>query len=717
MKGRMKMTTMASSRRAFLAGATAAAGALVVPLRGAAALSPPPSANGAGVLAANAWLAVLADGTVSLALPKTEMGQGILTALTMLVAEELGVAPTAVQVTIPEANPARFAPIDTGTGGSTSIRELWKPLRQAGANARAALAGAAARRWKVSPAGLTLADGAVVDPASGKRLAFAELVADAVAAPLPTDAVPLPPSAWKVIGKDMRRLDSPAKVRGKAAFGLDVRLPGMKVATLAQSPVFGGKLAGHDAAAARKIAGVADVVALDDCLFVTADSLWSARQGLEAAAPRWNEGAAAAVSQPQVYAAIEAALAAPGAVAKKDGDLATARAGAAKTVEAVYHQPFLAHMTLEPANCTAHVTPAGVEVWGGTQVPTDARNAAARVAGVAPDKVRLHNFLMGGGFGRRLETDMVERAVQLAAKVPYPVKLVWTREEDVQHDVVRPAYVDRLSVSLDKAGKPVAWEHRIAGSAVMARVAAASFNGVDADAVDGALEPLYPAAARLVTFKQVESPMPTGWWRGVGGLRNSFVIESMADELARAAGQDPLAWRLTQIADPRARAVLQKAAAEAGWGKALPKGEGLGLAVLHIWDTCIAAVAHVKVGADRQIAVPQVTTAVDCGPAVNPLGVKAQIEGGVIFALSAALFGGVTLDKGRIGQSNFHDVRVLRMNEAPRVAVHVMPTDNAPGGMGEPPAAVIAPAVANAIFAATGKRIRSIPLQEGLEKA
>jgi isoquinoline 1-oxidoreductase beta subunit len=700
---------VATSRRAFLAGSAIAAGALVVPLHCALSAAP-------AQLSANGYLAVMPDGAVSLALPKTEMGQGIMTALTMLVAEELGVAPTAVKVSIPQADKARFAPVDTGTGGSTSIRELWKPLRQAAANARAALVNAAARTWKVAPAGLTLADGAVVNPANGQRLPFARLVPDA-SAHVPTDAVPLPPSAWKVIGKDTRRLDSADKVRGKAQFGIDVMLPGMKIATLAQSPVFGGKLAGHNAAAAKAVPGVADVIATDDCLFVTADSLWTAKKGLEAAAPTWNEGANAGVSQAQVEAALEAAVAQPGVTAKAEGNLASARAGAAKTVEAVYHQPFLSHATMEPGNCTAHVTPQGVEVWTGTQVPSEARAAAARVAGVGEDKVRLHNFLMGGGFGRRLETDMVERAVSLAGKVSYPVKLVWTREEDIQHDMVRPAYADRLSASLDKQGKVLAWEHRIAGSSIMARLMGDKFTGVDGDAVDGAVDPLYPAQARLVTFKQSESPMPTSWWRGVGGLRNTFVIESFADELALAAGQDPLAWRLAQITNPRARAVLQKAAAEAGWGKALPKGEGLGLAVLNIWDTCLAAVAHVKVGADKQIMVPQVTVAVDCGPAVNPLGVKAQVEGGVIFALSAALFGGVTLDKGRIAQSNYHDVRPLRMSEAPRVMAHVMPTDNAPGGMGEPPAAVIAPAVANAIFAATGKRVRQVPLQAGFEAA
>lgn len=704
-----------ASRRGFLAGSAALAsglaGALVVPLGAACAAGPAP-------LAITGFLAVLPDGAVSLALPKTEMGQGILTAITMIVAEELGVAPTAVHVAIPEADPARFAPIDTGTGGSTSIRELWKPLRQAGANARAALIGAAARTWKVAPAGLVLDDGAVVDPArGGRRLAYGALLAQAMAAPLPTDAVPLAPADWKIIGKDTPRLDSAAKVRGKAPFGIDVQVPGMKIATLAQPPVFGGRLARHDAAAAKAVAGVVDVIALPDCLFVTASNLWSAKQGLAAAAPVWDEGANATVGQAQVIAAIEQAVQAPGVTAKAQGDLAAARAGAARVVEATYHQPFLAHATMEPGNCTAHVTADGAQVWAGSQVPTDARAAAARVLGLAPEKVRFHNFLMGGGFGRRLETDMVERTVQLAAKVAYPVKLVWTREEDIQHDVVRPAYVDRIAAGLDKTGAPVSWEHRIAGSSIMARLMGDKFGGVDDDAVDGAIAPLYPASARLVTFRQVESCMPTGWWRGVGGLRNTFVIESFADELAHAAGQDPLAWRLAQITDPRARAVLQKAAAQAGWGKAMPQGEGLGLAVLHIWDTCLAAVAHVKVGADKQISVPQVTVAVDCGVPVNPLGVRAQVEGGVTFALSAALYGGVTLDKGRIAQSNFHDVRALRMNEAPRVAVHVMPTDNAPGGMGEPPAAIIGPAVANALFAATGKRVRSIPLQAGFEAA
>jgi isoquinoline 1-oxidoreductase beta subunit len=350
----------------------------------------------------------------------------------------------------------------------------------------------------------------------------------------------------------------------------------MKIATLAQSPVFGGRLARHDAAAAKAVAGVVDVIALPDCLFVTASNLWSAKQGLAAAAPVWDEGANATVGQAQVIAAIEQAVQAPGVTAKAQGDLAAARAGAARVVEATYHQPFLAHATMEPGNCTAHVTAQGAQVWAGSQVPTDARAAAARVLGLAPEKVRFHNFLMGGGFGRRLETDMVERTVQLAAKVAYPVKLVWTREEDIQHDVVRPAYVDRIAAGLDKTGAPVSWEHRIAGSSIMARLLGDKFGGVDDDAVDGAIAPLYPASARLVTFRQVESCMPTGWWRGVGGLRNTFVIESFADELAHAAGQDPLAWRLAQITDPRARAVLQKAAAQAGWGKAMPQGKDWG---------------------------------------------------------------------------------------------------------------------------------------------
>lgn len=702
---------MRANRRQFIAGSSLAAGALAVPVLTGHAATP-----AAKALAANTWLGVGADGRVTLALPKTEMGQGILTAVTMIAAEELAVAPADVVVTLPDGDAARFAPIMQDTGGSTSIRELWQPLREAGATARLALVQAAAVRWKVPVAECRAVNGAVVHAGSGKVLPYAALVAAAAAAPLPKDAPVLPASEYKVIGRQQRRLDGDAKVHGKAEFGIDVIVPGMKFASIVQSPVFGGTLAGVNEAAAKAVPGVRAVVKVADALYVVADNTWAARQGIAAAAPNWTvDPAKKATSHARIVGAVADGLNKPGFAAVDSGDLAKARAGAKRSFTAEYHQPFLAHATMEPANCVAQVKDGKAEIWTGTQVPGAARDAAAKALGFAPEKVTLHNRLMGGGFGRRLETDMVERAVQLAAQVPWPVKLTWSREEDIAHDWFRPAYADRFDVALDGAGKPVAWEHKIAGSSIMARLMGDKFAGVDDDVVDGLSAPLYEVPARKVTFQQVESLVPTSWWRGVGPLRTAFAVESLVDELAHELGRDAIEYRLALISDPRARHVLQTVQALSDWNSKQPAGTGLGVAVVHNWDTYMAAVAQVTVGADKQIVVKKVTVAVDCGQAVNPSGIRAQIDSGVLFGGSAALFGEVTFDGGAAAQSNYHDYRVLRMNEAPRIETTLITSTEKPGGMGEPPCAVIFPALANAVFAATGKRLRSLPLQKALE--
>jgi len=691
------MTTL--SRRTMLTGTAALGAALIVPLaRGAEAAAPS--------LAANAYLAITATG-VELALPKTEMGQGVYTSLAMLVAEELGVSAPQVAITIPDGNAARFAPIDQGTGGSTSIREVYKPLRQAAANARAALVAAAARQWGIAPARCDLVDGAVVEIGTSRRLPLAALIPAASAAPLPKDA-PLRSGALKVIGKPTKRLDSAAKVTGAAQFGLDVRLPGMKIATLAQCPIFGGTLAGYDEKAALAIPGVVQVLRGKDVLFVVADHYWAALQGYTAANPQWQAPAAPA-EQPAVLAHIAAALDLPGFEAKSTGDLPAARKAQASAFSATYTQPFLAHATMEPGNCTVHITPAGCEIWAGSQVPGQARDDAAKALGLPPEKVTFHNHLMGGGFGRRLETDMVVRAVELAKQLPYPVKLVWSREEDVQHDTYRPAYADRITAALDASGKPLGWEHKIAGSSIMARLLGPAYKGVDEDAIEGAHTTPYSIPALRLTFQQAESAVPTSWWRGVGGLRSCFVVESFIDELAHAAKADPLAYRLALITNPRTRAVVETVRAQSGWGVPLPKGQGRGIAVLELWGTIIAAVVEAKL-VDGQIAIPRVTIAVDCGLPINPLGIAAQLEGGAIFGLSAALWGEVTVKDGRVEQSNYHDYRILRLPEAPAIATHILPSQADPGGMGEPPCAIMAPALANAVFAATGKRIRDLPV-------
>ena len=702
-----------TTRRDVLIGSGLFGGALMVPVAFGSSRS---RAADAPSLAGNTWLGVDAQGRVTLALPKTEMGQGILTTITMIAAEELAVRPVDVVVSIPDGDSVRFAPIDQGTGGSTSVREVWQPLREAGARARVALVNAGARQWGVPAAECDAHDGAVVHRPSGKVLAYAALVAAAAAAPLPTEAPVRPASAYAVIGKSHRRLDGDAKARGVAEYGIDVVVPGMKYAAISVSPIFGGKLAGVDEAAARAVQGVTGVIRGADVVYVVGDNTWAVRQGITAAKAQWTADAASTgTQQAGVIAAVAAALDKPGFVAATSGDLEAARVGAAHRFSATYTQPFLAHATMEPANCVAHVHDGQCEIWTGSQIPGDARKAAAKRLGLPLDKVTLHNRLMGGGFGRRLEADMVERCVDLAKQVPFPVKLIWSREEDMSHDWYRPAYADHIDIAIGADGKIAAWEHKIAGSSIMARLLGPAFKGVDDDAVEGAITPIYPARARKVTFQQQESLVPTSWWRGVGPLRSAFVMESAIDEVAHQVGADPIAFRLAHIEDPRARAVLEQARDKAGWGTAFAPGVGRGVAVIHLWDTYMAVVAEVTVDKDHQIAVKTVTVVVDCGQAVNPSGVAAQIDSGIIFGTAGALYGEVTIANGRVEQSNFHDYRVLRMNEAPVIHTTLIDNHEKPGGMGEPPNAVIFPALANAVFAATGKRLRNLPLQKGLE--
>ena len=704
---------MSATRRDVLIGSGVVGGALMVPV---ALTSTRSRAATAPALAANTWLSVDGQGRVVLVLPKTEMGQGILTTITMIAAEELAVRPDDVVVSLADGDSARFAPIDQETGGSTSVREVWQPLREAGAKARIALVTAGAKQWGVPLAECDAHNGAVVHKPSGKVLPYAALVAAAAAAPLPTEAPVRPASAYSVIGKSHLRLDGDAKVRGKAEYGIDVVMPGMKYAAISVSPIFGGKLAGVDEAAARAVSGVTGVIRGDDVVYVIGDNTWAVRQGITAAKAQWTGPAANTSTQHgAVISAVAAALEKPGFVAATTGDLDKARTGAAHRFSATYTQPFLAHATMEPGNCVAHVHDGKCEIWTGTQTAGNARKAAARRLGWPIEQVTLKNRLMGGGFGRRLETDLVERCVDLAKQVPFPVKLIWSREEDMAHDWYRPAYADRIDIAIGADGRIAAIEQKIAGSAVMARWGADTFKGVDDDAVDGALKPLYTTTAHKLTFQQQESIVPTGWWRGVGPLRNAFVMECAIDEVAHELGQDPIAFRLAQIDDPRARAVLEKARDNAGWGEKLAPGMGRGVSMIHLWDTYMAAIAEVSVDQDKQIAVKKVTVVVDCGQAINPSGVAAQVDSGVIFGTSAALYGEVTIANGRVEQSNFHDYRVLRMNEAPVIHTTVMENHEKPGGMGEPPNAMIFPALANAVFAATGKRLRNLPLQKGLQ--
>jgi isoquinoline 1-oxidoreductase beta subunit len=553
---------------------------------------------------------------------------------------------------------------------------------------------------------------------------YGALVDAAATLPVPATVALKSPSDFKLIGTPAKRLDTPAKVNGTAQYSIDVRIPGMRVATVATCPVFGGTLAGVDDSRARAIRGVHQVVRLDNAVAVVGAHMWAAKQGLAALSIRWNEGPYAQLGTAAIVRQLEVASQTPGVVARKTGDVAGALASAASKVEAVYQLPFLAHATMEPANCTVHVRPDRCEVWVGTQVLSRAQAVAAQVAGLPLEKVRVHNHLLGGGFGRRLEVDYVAQAVAIAKQVRGPVKVVWSREEDIQHDVYRPYYYDRLAAGLDSGGKPIAWSHRVTGSSILARFAPSlSRNGLDFDAVEAAADLPYALPNVLVEYVRQEpageidswarsvGPLMTTWWRGVGPTHNVFVVESFIDELAAAAKQDPLEYRRRLLGEsPRARRVLELAAAKAGWGQALPAGRGRGLSIQHAFGSYVAQVAEVAVSKEGDVRVERVVCAVDCGIVVNPDTVRAQMEGGIIFGITGALFGEITLKDGRVEQSNFHNYRTLRINEVPDIDVHLVESTETPGGIGEPGTSAAAPAVCNAIFAATGKRVRKLPV-------
>jgi len=673
------------------------------------------------VFAPNAFIRIGTDGRVTLIMCQVEMGQGTYTSMPMLLAEELEIGLDQVRLEHAPPDDKLYAnPLfgDQETGGSTSVKMFYEPLRRAGATARTMLVAAAAATWKVDPASCRAQKGVVTHSPTGRALPYGALAEKAARLPVPAQVALKDPKDFKLIGTSAKRLDTPAKVNGTAQYGIDVRLPGMKIATVAASPVVGGKVASLDDSKAKAIKGVRQIVRLDDVVAVVADHMWAAKQGLAALDIRWDDGPNATVSIADVVQGLAAATLTPGVVARKEGDAAAAIASAPVKMEAIYQVPFLAHAAMEPINCTVHVQPDRCEVWTGSQVLTRAQATAAKVTGLPLEKVIVHNHYLGGGFGRRLEHDYVTQAVRIAKQVEGPVKVIWTREEDVRHDVYRPYYYDRVSAGVDARGQPTAWMHRLAGPAILARYLPAAFrDGIDPDGLDGAVHLLYDIPAIQVEFVRREEPvLNTGFWRGVGVTHNTFVIESFIDELAAAAQQDPVAYRRALLGkSPRARAVLDLATQAAGWGQPLPAGRGRGVSLLYSgWGSYLAQVAEVEVSKSGEVRVHRIVCAVDCGTVVNPDTVKAQVEGGIVFGISGALWGEVTLEKGRVQQSNFNNVRVLRINETPAIEVHLVRNLEAPGGMGEPSTAVTAPALANAVFAATGKRIRTLPLERNL---
>jgi isoquinoline 1-oxidoreductase beta subunit len=705
---------LSPSRRGLLTAGLAGGFVLAFHLPVQAANEPEQSPDTASQFAPNAFIRVDHSSKTTLVMPQVEMGQGVYTAISMILAEELDAdfskvtfehAPASDKL---YANPLFHIQV---TGNSNSIRAFWEPLRRAGAAARAMLVQVASQRWHVEPASCSTSNSRVFHAPSGQMLTYGELIDAAVLLPVPQDPPLKNPKDFVLIGKPVKRLDTPGKTDGQVIYGIDAMLPGMKFATLAACPVFGGKVGHVDDRAAKTIPGVRQVVVLDDLVAVVGDHMWAAKKGLSTLDIEWDEGPNAGVSSQDIWDDLRAASKKEGVVAKSRGDIAKGLSQG-EVYEAEYELPFLAHATMEPLNCTVRLTPGACEIWTGTQVMTRVQATAAKAAGVPIDEVTVHNHLIGGGFGRRLEPDMVETAVRIARHVDGPLKVVWTREEDIQHDIYRPAYRDVISASLQN-GKIVAWKYRVAGSSVMARWLPPAFrNGIDIDAVDSAVDMPYDIPNLQVDYVRAEPPaVPTGFWRGVGPNNNVFAIECFIDELARKAGTDTIAFRRGMLGNnPRLSAALDLVAEKSDWGKPLPQRTGRGVSVQPSFASFIATVVEVEVDEDGEVYLRRVTSAVDTGIAVNPDTIVAQLQGGLVFGLTAGLYGEVTIESGRVQQSNFNNYRMLRMDQVPNIDVHVIKSGEHPGGIGEAGTTASLPALRNAIYAATGVALRRMPV-------
>ena len=706
----------ALSRRELLASALAGGFVLAfhLPVRAANEPVQPPDATD-GKFAPNAFIRIDASGETTLIMPQVEMGQGVYTAIPMILAEELDADFSRVKLLHAPPSDKLYGNPTFGlqvTGNSNSIRAFWMPLRKAGATARAMLVQAAAQQWEVEPSSCTAANGEVVHAASGRKLGYGDLVAEAGKVAAPDNAPLKDPKDFSLIGKPLKRLDTPDKTNGKAVYGIDAMLPGLKFATLAACPVQGGKVKNVDDSAAKKIPGVRQIVVLDDLVAVVGDHMWAAKKGLDALDVSWDEGANATVTSQEIWDALRQASAKEGAVAKSVGDAAAALASGDK-LEGSYELPFLAHACMEPINATAHVRPDGCEIWTGTQIVSRVQSSVAKALGLPVDKVIVNNHLLGGGFGRKLEPDMAVAAARIAQHVDGPVKVVWTREEDIRHDVYRPVYRDVIAATLTTDGKIAAMKYRVAGSAVLARWLPPAFqNGIDIDGVDSAVDTPYDIPNLRVEFVRAEPRgVTTGFWRGVGPNNNVFAIESFMDEAARRAGKDPVVFRRAMLdKTPRMRAALDLVAEKSGWGGELPPRVGRGVSIQPSFGSFIATVVEAEVDTSGDVHLRRINCAVDTGIAVNPDIIMAQLQGGLIFGLTAALYGEITIDKGRVQQSNFNDYRMLRIDQVPPIDVHVIKSGEAPGGIGETGVTASGPALRNAIYAATGVPLQRLPI-------
>ncbi|MBV8621780.1 MAG: xanthine dehydrogenase family protein molybdopterin-binding subunit [Curvibacter sp.] len=705
----MQVTT---SRRSFLKGSAALSGGLMLGVSLPLLQGGPALAAGT-VHTPNAWVHIADDNRITLMVARSEMGQGVYTSMSMLLAEELNVGLQQVRV---EAAPPAAVYVNALlgaqiTGGSTSVRDGWEKLRVAGAQVREMLVQAAADQWGVDASSLQASNGQVSGP-GGRKASYGQLAEAASRLPVPEKPQLKDPKDFRLVGKRTARVDTPAKVDGSAQFGIDVVLPGMVYAALAQCPVIGGKVQGFDATEAKGMPGVLEVVQISDGVAVVADSWWRARKARDTLKIQWDEGPVALLSSEGMIDATRAAAASatPIEISKPRGDVAAALQSAAKVIEAEYVQPLQAHVPLEPMNFTAHVQGDQVLLLGPTQFQQGAQGAVAAALGVKPEAITLKTTYLGGGFGRRLELDFIVQAAQISKAVGKPVKLVWTREDDFTHDFYRPVAVNQLKAGLDAAGKPVAVQFKVASQSVTQRAFGLPANTLDPFMAEASV-PAYDIPNTRHDLVIHDTGYRVGYWRAVSHNMNAFANESFMDELAAAAGQDPYQYRLALLQDkPRFANVLKLAAEKAGWGRPLPKGHARGIALMEGYDTHMAQVAEISLDEHGNVKVHRVTVAVDAGHLVNPDTVEAQIQSGVMFGIGAALKHQITVEAGRVQQTNYDRFQPVRMYEAPRVDIVLVPSTEKPGGIGEPATAVVGPAIANAVATLTGKRIRRLPI-------
>ena len=712
------------SRRALLKGGLAVGTGLVIGFRLPLLDRLLADAQGAGVFAPNQWLRIDRDGVVTIINSVPEMGQGSMTTMPMIVADELDADWDRVRIESAPTDPTLYAnPVtrQQSYGGSRGVRDHLEPLRKAGAAARQMLREAAAKEWGVPVDEVTTEPGVVVHVATGRRLLYGQLVDKAQALPVPQNPPLKTKDQFRYIGKARARVDVPQKVNGQAVYGIDVKVPGMLVGSIERCPVVaGGKVKSFDATAAKAIPGVKHVVQVTSGVAVVADNFWTALQGRKALKVEWDEGPLGQVSSATIAKEHETAAGQPGLVARNDGDTAAALAAGTKTFETAYQVPYLEHACMEPMNATVHVTADACTVWVPTQNPGGSREVVARLTGLPVDRVTVNTTFLGGGFGRRAERDFVVDAVEVAKAIGGgPVKVLWTREDDLTHSFYRPSTHNVFRGAIDASGKPTAWFTRAVGGGLLRQRGSVPAGQVDNTSMAGLRDLPYDVPHVRIEWVDKDVGVPIGFWRSVGSSQNAFIVETFIDELAHLAGQDPYEYRRALLGkSPRHKAVLELAATRAGWGAPLPAGQGRGIAVCFSYASYSAHVAEVSVAEDGAVRVNRLVCAIDCGIAVNPDQVKAQMEGGAVYAMTAALYGQITLDAGRVQQTNFHTYPMMRIAETPLTEVHILDSGQPPGGLGEPGVPTVAPAICNAIFAATGKRIRRLPIdREALKRA